>query len=735
MASVAGVYRSLFFPLVWSLTGLLATSFVFRDSLLSGIDRLPGDQLDGRLIMLLHEHWFRVYQGSADWLAVGMFYPVENTLGLSDSFFLSGGVHAIFRFIGLDVYHAYFAQFLALAAIGFTGAYWLFKKRLMMGRWISLALSGLFIVFAPINMGAEYSHIQMYSLWFLPWFVVLASSGWNACSDSKFRVVWGACAGLAYAALLFNAFYVPWFLTLFSGFFVLSYMGFGWLRSRSLSTFFNSDLKQRWIDGRFWFLGFILGFSVAIVPFFLTYLPILQYSQGHGFNVVLQSLPVLTDWFNFGRFSFLWDSIGGIDFDTSNQANKGFGFPLVSGVLTIVAIIYLFAFNKPDGNGLGRPLVVRSLAFALILSWVLSFRICEGSLWWFVYEWVPGGSVIRVVHRYNAVLCLPVLCLWGIVAEDVRQRLLCSPMSSGKGLLIGLIMSPLIVLVFVEQFLVEDTVAMQKWGLRRSDWLDLFASVDEPPRDANFFAVLTDAKVNSAEDFSLQLDAWSLAQRWGLKTVNGHSGIVPPGYRLFDALAVGGIESYWSALTDWSYRKELGSDLYLLNLDSGKWDLFASLSEARVPEIGLGERIPFGRADGDWTQFRVERALAYGWSGPELSHTWTDGKKAALVFVLKEPQLGRNLMLSIDAFAYVSAIQSEQRFELRLNGVLLDSVTISHHMPARTYRFEIPAERVDSAFFRLEVSCLDAISPASAEGIGDPRLLGLGIVGLTIIAE
>ncbi|MDQ8199112.1 hypothetical protein QEH56_13170 [Pelagicoccus enzymogenes] len=706
--------------------------FVFRDTVLSGFDRVPGDKLDGRLIMLLHEHWFRFFEGSADWLEVGMFYPVENTLGLSDTFFLSGSLHAVFRFLGLDVYGAYFAQFVVLAIIGYSSVYWLLTRYVELGPWISIGLSSLFMVFSPVNVGAEYSHIQMYSVWWLPFFFCILLVGLKKDLRAIWRFALGVVAGALYAALLYNAFYVPWFLALFGALFIGCWIGFRIYESRNCPRWALEFLSGLWKRQRFWFIGFCLGFATAIVPFLLTYLPVLEYSSGHGFGLVFESLPRLTDWFHFGSFSYLWSSLGGELFDTSNQPNKGYGFPLLTGVLTLLTVGYALFFYRSDEEGFRSRIVVRSLALSLLLSWLLQLRICEGSLWWFVYQLVPGGSVVRVVFRFNAVLCLPLLCLWGILLAGVVNGLRSRPVSIGfNSVSKASLLLVFVGLVYAEQTLEENVSETNRWALRRSDWVDLKRQSKEPPDGTEAFVMLTKSSLTSHQDLSLQLDAWSLAQEWKLSTINGRSGIVPKGYKLFNSLSGGGIDRFWSALRDWVSRSELERGLMVVDRDTWDWARYGDVLNQRIPVYELGTSISFAGEQRGPDELNVYQIMDFGWSGVEPTHTWTDGDSSAITLRLSEKP-DRDMTLVLEAFAYVSPNVAQQRFGILANERFLGELTIGHHFPARRYELGIPADSLSGRLLRIEIRSADAISPIKADGVDDRRQLGMGLRSLSI---
>lgn len=63
---------------------ILSEIFFFRNILFN--NSLIGDRGDGRLTMLITEHWYRFLQGLEKINDLGIFYPAENTLACSDMF-------------------------------------------------------------------------------------------------------------------------------------------------------------------------------------------------------------------------------------------------------------------------------------------------------------------------------------------------------------------------------------------------------------------------------------------------------------------------------------------------------------------------------------------------------------------------------------------------------------------------------------------------------------------------
>ena len=73
------------FAMLFLLAGEL---YFFRNII--GTGQLISDGSDGRLTMLIAEHWYNVFKGKASIMDMGMFYPAKNTLAYSDMLLGSG---------------------------------------------------------------------------------------------------------------------------------------------------------------------------------------------------------------------------------------------------------------------------------------------------------------------------------------------------------------------------------------------------------------------------------------------------------------------------------------------------------------------------------------------------------------------------------------------------------------------------------------------------------------------
>lgn len=88
----------------------------FRNIIFQGM--YFGDYGDGKLTMLLAEHWWNVLRGTEGISELPIFYPTTGVLGYTDMLLGFGLIHSIFRALGFNMYYAYVITLLLVHLIG-----------------------------------------------------------------------------------------------------------------------------------------------------------------------------------------------------------------------------------------------------------------------------------------------------------------------------------------------------------------------------------------------------------------------------------------------------------------------------------------------------------------------------------------------------------------------------------------------------------------------------------------
>ena len=128
-------------------------------------------------------------------------------------------------------------------------------------------------------------------------------------------------------------------------------------------------------------------------------------------------------------------------------------------------------------------------------------------------------------------------------------------------------------------------------------------------------------------------------------------------------------------------------------------------------------------------------ALKYkweGWSDPEKGFTWTNGKKASLVFQLeKEPEKG--LILTADLFAFLPGKKiTRQRAHIYVNDKKIGTWIV---VSPGNYKISIPKYLLDKKIVNINLELPDADSPLDLMVSTDKRTLALAFRKIVFTEE
>lgn len=552
---------------IYGVSAPLAVAFALRDVLASGMRLLPGDAGDARLIVFLMEHWRRVLSGEAAWLSPPVFHPVEGALGYSDAVLLYGLGHALLAPFGLDAFASLQAMLGVLAAAGFSGAAWLFRRRL--GLPHAAAALGATLFVAANNLYLKGAHPQLFALWLLP----LAAGGLSGVAlalrrgDRRALRRNGAGLALGVPLLLYTSYYVGWLLL----FFVALYLAvLTWRTPGARLRAGLADAARRFRREAAWLGG--LGL-LALVPFLVTYVPAALEIGRRSYPTVLQYAARPVDVANVGPGNLLWGAlvrrhVAGGD-GVLHEVWTGFG--LFTLALFAASLFGLRRLTRTGERAEARErhlaevrersgLDLRVLGAAVLVAWALTLKIDGVSLWRLPHAVLPGAGALRALGRAQLVLTLPIL----IVALDGLVRLArASRRAAARGRLPGTaLVAALTLALLAEQVNLHPRARLDVVEARRA-----LAHIPSPPAACQVFHVAPPFPAGRP-DYALQIDAMLLAQRFGIPTVNGYSGHFPRDwfglYRLREP-------GYTQRVADWMAARDPTATRCALGLAERRW--------------------------------------------------------------------------------------------------------------------------------------------------------------------
>ncbi|MDQ2841721.1 MAG: hypothetical protein M3Y72_11910, partial [Acidobacteriota bacterium] len=407
---------------------LLTLAIFFREFLDSGFNLIAGNPGDNRFVIAILEHWRAVSHGRAFFTSPNFFWPQQGVLGYSESFFLLALPYIAGRAAGMDPYLAFELVLILFKAVGFFSMLWLLRSFIGVSRSAALVGSALFALSNLYFISVGHGHLM--TVVFVPLLVALACAGWRAYGRQKIvAYAYGGSFGLLLALVLFTSFYIGWFAILAGGVAIVSALLGGIFRARTLSPL--REWIRATVDRGPMLAAAALVFSVALIPFLITYLPTLKQTGGRNFQQDLIYTAQPLDVINIGQGNWIWGrSLEALMVRLGHapmvaaEVQMGWS-PLTLGLVAVGILLGFggWSLRRSTGPTQSRrrfPIAVLSASF--ITCWVLSLKIGERSLWWLIFEFIPGGSAIRVPARFNLVLNVFVMLIACLVLEELKKR-------------------------------------------------------------------------------------------------------------------------------------------------------------------------------------------------------------------------------------------------------------------------------------------------------------------------
>ena len=516
---------------------LLSLLFFFRDALLARFTLLYGDSYDGMIEVALLNHWYDVLAHGAAWNLTGWFAPYHDTLGYNDSYIIPGLFFAAARLAGSDPFLAAFFSHVVMKAIGFLGMYALLSRGLRMA--FGLALAGA-VLFATANGSLLHMyHAQLLAVGLVPWLMLAMIGTVRAMLEDARPAIWrnGIAFALLFGLAALNAFYQIWFLCFFT--LVFTPVGLAITTPATRATLWSAA-RRHWPAAAM--LATIT--AVALIPFFLVYLPKAMESGGHDWATEARDYLLIASTFvNSGPGNLIWGHI--LPMDAFHGGEGRVGFPL--GILLVLVVGSFWAWrHRAEAPIAASAAVTLGIILFLMIRWSKTI-----SLWWLVYHVVPGASAVRVIERFMLFALIPVI----VIVLRFLGRTGARPATTWA----------IIAFLLVEQIQLAAPLTLD-----RQAQMQMLAGAGAPPASCDSFFVVS-ARLPSdpvVADAARILKAWGdrdgdstaflfryrhnvdammLASYYGKPTINGLSTFNPPDSnfeRPFDATYLSRVRAY-----------------------------------------------------------------------------------------------------------------------------------------------------------------------------------------------
>jgi hypothetical protein len=492
----------------------------FGTQLRTGFRIVAGDTGDGLFVAFIHEHVYQSLLGRASFLNPTFYYPAQGVIGYSDTFLLNQIFYAPLRALGFENFIAVQLTFMALSMMGGIAFAALLIRFLGVRRWLAIISAAIFAY--GHSLYVKTGHPQHMSIHFLPVAAYLGFASVFAARATGTVVGCAFAAGLIFGLTFVSGYYMPWF---FSFFVLWALPVFAFLYWTALVEFVQANRRRVIVSA----LAGAVGFSLGAALLLWIYLPAIAALRGLTVSNFLASAATFRDIINVSDTHLMWGALlhhlGLIPLNRLQNMEVSLAVTPLLVVMTIVG--FLLLLRRRQSSHYDR--IVFALGAAVLFGYVMVYVFTitfQGttSLFFLVQKFVPGGLAIRVGFRSQVASALFIVLAFATCAEAYLRR-------GGNASPPWRTLSeavPSIAVFTIGAVLALEQIDLKQWALldrsREIAWLE---SVPPPPADCRVITVYNDgSRILQA----IQIDAMRVGQKYGLPTINGYSGGVPPGW-------------------------------------------------------------------------------------------------------------------------------------------------------------------------------------------------------------
>ena len=670
---------------------LLFLEYVFFRNILFN-DNLFADASDGRLTTLLVEHWFRFFSGKESFSDLLIFHPVKGTAAYTDLFLPFGIIHSLFRFFGVSIYQSYKNTLILVHLFGMFTMYYLLAKKIKLPTVWSV-FGTIAFSHAPALGFIAILHTQLLGVCFLPVLAVFFVNIMQNFHNKRNRLKNCLLFVFMYAIIAYNSWYIAFFVALFVLVLLCVYLAQVKINGNSPFLLIKQTFAAMRID---FFICFV--FSMLIfAPFVCLYLPVLRQSGGYGFGETFSYLPEPIDLINVTSGNLVLGKV----LTFLRLFNRGVSFEAWEGfslVLFIPFLLFLVMGSSiKECKNIYLKIFYRSFLVSVALCLFLVVRLSNNgvSFWYFIWKFVPGGKSVRAAGRFLLFLGFPMSIIVAVYFNSFNKRL---------SFVKWLVPVPWLALVLAAVFNLNKVGVPSSWNISNQE--RFVSSVPTPPLDCECFYIV-DPNLNHAGGRSTaryQLDAFEIANKFNLKTINGYSGQQPKDWSgIWDVYN----PHYQKYINHWIYEHEL-KNVYCYDLAKSNWERHSN----DFSEYVLGNTIFFSGENFNgnlYTNFYEKNA----------SYTWTEGDKFYLQFRIKN---SNELTHARALFELERVFNKKQQVGIELNHKQIKNIEL---FDGDNLEFDFPVPK--DGVCTLVLTFPNAISPFAIGESGDSRKLALAI--------
>jgi len=479
--------------------------FFLRNIIFSSNGALIGDRGDARLAMLTTEHWWNFFCGKEGFFEIAMYYPSKAVMGFTDLFLGFGLIHSLFRLFGIDMLLSYQLTLITIHFIGTLSMFYLLKKK--------IKCNNLWSLFGTISFSFSSSyllhlnHNQIDAFAFMPLILIFVYGFIENFENRKKRNIYAYISITLFVLLA----YTSWYMACFTGLFVLIGLIVFVIKSpkqklkNNIVILFKNNYKD--------FILYLVFTIILFIPFIYIYLLALLENGGYGYAEATGSMVRVYEIINAPLDNLL---MGWIHKVFPNYFSEN--YELIEGFSVVLLLLFVISMitnikNKKENDTYERT-ISSTIYITIIICVLLTVRVRGYTFWYFVYHFIPVMKGIRVVPRFLLYLSFPMALITSyvsnkyIVFKDKKYNVC-----------FVIIMT---ILAFISNINLDGVPS--RWNIQDEE--KFINGVSAPPENAEVFFLVNTTK-EGYENYEYQLDAFEIADKFSIKTLNGYSGQSP----------------------------------------------------------------------------------------------------------------------------------------------------------------------------------------------------------------
>ena len=538
----------------------------FANVMFNGV--LIGDEGDARLNNLLVEHWFRAFGGKEKFSIVNIFYPITNTLAYTDMLLALAIPYSILRLFGMNMFLANKIVLIGFHIFGSYSLFYLLKKKFKLNNLWSLL--GVIVFSYSSAYYVRIGHTQLITISLVPLLIIFMFCFFENFQNKVKRIVYGLLTITLYVLIMYTSWYTAFFTALFMATFIVIYVCVASSNKNKVFSNVWMYIKKCYKE----IIAYVVYAICIAIPFFKMYIQVSRMYGKRSYSEIATMLPELIDFFNVGDNNLLIGrfikALGLSSRTYLNQGEMSVGFSLLTMGLLVAAFFYVRkkylkekykALETEGSYTVQSKMVLVSIIYAVLVSFILLVQSKEISFWYIVYIFVPGGRAIRAAVRYNYYLVMPV----AIVIANFGQMLQNRIKKEKVNLIFGIVM-PLCAaaLVWVSNYNTQGVYA--HWNMESEN--KFIEAVSAPPDDCEVMYIVDSKYEDRKYAFhSYQLMAWEVSYKYNLKNMNGYSGQFPKEWELDNVWE----KDIHTKAAEWIKLNKIDKNVYYYDVATNVW--------------------------------------------------------------------------------------------------------------------------------------------------------------------